>query len=60
MTVRRLERKSFACPAQKLLDRLIRLECRMDGRVCPPYFIVIEQIPENDLDPLPRRRANRA
>ena len=37
----------------KLLNRLIQLECRVVERACPKFFIVTEQIPENDLERLP-------
>jgi hypothetical protein len=37
----------------KLLTRLVQLECRMAQRICPDYFIVTMEIPENKLDSLP-------
>jgi hypothetical protein len=40
-------------PNAKLLNRLIQLECRMVEQTRCPYFIVTEQIPENNIDQLP-------
>jgi hypothetical protein len=40
-------------PSAKLLSRLAQLECRMVGHTSPEYFIVTEQIPENNLERLP-------
>jgi hypothetical protein len=40
-------------PSAKLLSRLIQLEGRMVEQTRCPYFIVTEQIPENDLASLP-------
>jgi hypothetical protein len=37
----------------KLLGRLIQLESRMVEKTCPSYFVVTEQIPENNLEQLP-------
>jgi hypothetical protein len=40
-------------PCAKLLNRLIQLECRVVEHTLPRYFIVTEQIPENNLGRLP-------
>jgi hypothetical protein len=37
----------------KLLHRLVQLESRWTQQTSPAYFIVTEQIPENDLASLP-------